>query len=110
MREVTIGEKMRAGSGRIIRAMIRGTMQAYERKVPAAVAHAQHIELMLAAAACQDTQLEAAKAKAERLDAHYKRQKRRQGKRQANRLRKEAKERVAMMEATAKRVRGIAGS
>jgi hypothetical protein len=110
MREVVIGEKMRAGGRRIVRAMIRSTMENFERKVPASVAHTQHADLMQALVACEDAALRAAAEKAERLSQHAKRQKTKAGKRQANRLLEDARRRVAMAEQTAKRVRSLAGS
>jgi hypothetical protein len=110
MREDRLRAQANSASSRAIRWMIRTTMLGVEGKLPAVEARTQHAGLLAAAVACQDMQLEAAKAKAERLDAHYKRQKTGRAKRQAARIRKEARERVAAMERTVKRVRGDTGS
>jgi hypothetical protein len=109
MREVVIAEKMRAGTSRVLRAMIKGTQQAVAKNLPAAVARTQHRELMEAVAACEDAALRAATEKAERLSRHAKRQKTKARKRNANRLLEDARGRVAMAEQSAKRMRSIAG-
>jgi len=85
MREDSIAAKASTAIGKSIRAMIRNTAVGYEKRLPAAAVHAQHVALLQTIAASQQVQQEARQRKQERLDAHYERLEAKEAQRKADR-------------------------
>ena len=65
--------------------MIRNTAVGYEKRLPAAAVHAQHVARLQTIAASQQVQQEARQRKQERLDAHFERQETKEARRKADR-------------------------
>jgi hypothetical protein len=85
MREDSIAAKAGTAIGKSIRAMIRNTTDGYERQLPAAEVHAQHVALMEQVAQAKAIQVEAERQKRERLDAHYDRLEAKEAQRKSDR-------------------------
>jgi hypothetical protein len=71
MMEDAIAAKASTAVGRALRAAVRTTMKAYEKKLPAAEARALHKDFMGAVAKAQAVAQNARQQKAERLERHF---------------------------------------
>jgi hypothetical protein len=85
MRESRIAAKAGAAAGRAIRGMIRNVTEGFERQLPAAEVHAQHVALLEQVARAKATQVEAERQKQMRLEQHYARQDAKEARRKADR-------------------------
>jgi hypothetical protein len=85
MREDSIAAKANAAIGKSIRAMIRNAAVGYEKRLPAAAVHAQHVAFAQTIAACQQMEQEARQQKRARLEAYFERQEAKEAQRKADR-------------------------
>jgi hypothetical protein len=85
MREDSVAAKASTAIAKSLRAMIRNTTVGYEKRLPAAEVHAQHVALAQTIAASKQVQQEARQRKQERLDAHYERLEAKEAQRKADR-------------------------